>query len=681
MVAREYSSTFTLPSESSTRNWRLCDYPGCGGEATPNRGRCIVHLDDGERADYLRAVGRGEAILTLSGLTIPGPLFAAVLAAMPQTRANPSGQLRPVVPSSAFLDETRFPEYLDAQHVTFAAACSMTKATFEKGVIWNGSRFGDLTLRGATIQGRADFSNVLIGGTASWAAIETTEQLSLVRGVIERDLDLRFAKCAGVWLSYTRIDGQMRCEQASFDRQDAEEAAAKRLRLGRFDGVQVRGPADLTRVTFPYETTFGGYADMSPATFEDSTKFTGSTFGDSSVGGRHLFSNLSFPDADFSDCTFYGRVSFASSTFANQLLLLNLRVVKPTAAQVEDQNARLFPRTELDLTNLSARGGARLINPDVEGSIAISFVSLDRDLEIEGLRCTERLTISDTTFGYLPIEVALARAIVFRRCQFSRGGIISCPSSDISLIECDARQPTVVSSAGDAGARLISLDRTNVEHLVLYGMDLSATEFAGVNNLDKLRIQGPPRFVRAPGRIGTRRQVVQDEIVLRARRSERWRELLSSGESSIADPQVVAAVYRALRKNREDSKDEPGGADFYYGEMEMRRAAAPSWSAEGILLFAYWLTSGYALRAWRALATLTLLIFAGATLWQMYGFASGEPDDLASSVLLFAQTSLALARLPEDLTDVGVLIAIAGRIVCPLLLALAVLALRSRVKR
>ena len=34
----------------------------------------------------------------------------------------------------------------------------------------------------------------------------------------------------------------------------------------------------------------------------------------------------------------------------------------------------------------------------------------------------------------------------------------------------------------------------------------------------------------------------------------------------------ITAIYRALRKGREDSKDEPGAVDFYYGEMEMRRA-------------------------------------------------------------------------------------------------------------
>ena len=39
----------------------------------------------------------------------------------------------------------------------------------------------------------------------------------------------------------------------------------------------------------------------------------------------------------------------------------------------------------------------------------------------------------------------------------------------------------------------------------------------------------------------------------------------------MVEPARLAAVYRELRKGREDAKDEPGAADFYYGEMEMRR--------------------------------------------------------------------------------------------------------------
>jgi DNA invertase Pin-like site-specific DNA recombinase len=38
-------------------------------------------------------------------------------------------------------------------------------------------------------------------------------------------------------------------------------------------------------------------------------------------------------------------------------------------------------------------------------------------------------------------------------------------------------------------------------------------------------------------------------------------------------------IYRALRKAQEDKKNEPGAADFYYGEMEMRRH--PSASTHG----------------------------------------------------------------------------------------------------
>src|SRR6266478_2196467 len=33
------------------------------------------------------------------------------------------------------------------------------------------------------------------------------------------------------------------------------------------------------------------------------------------------------------------------------------------------------------------------------------------------------------------------------------------------------------------------------------------------------------------------------------------------------DPGAISGLYRALRKSREDAKDEPGAADFYYGEM------------------------------------------------------------------------------------------------------------------
>jgi hypothetical protein len=75
----------------------------------------------------------------------------------------------------------------------------------------------------------------------------------------------------------------------------------------------------------------------------------------------------------------------------------------------------------------------------------------------------------------------------------------------------------------------------------------------------------------------------------------------------------IAGLYRALRKGREDAKDEPGAADFYYGEMEMRRRARPARETsrgrvERAILTAYRLLSGYGLRAWRALAWLLVAV-------------------------------------------------------------------------
>jgi hypothetical protein len=42
-----------------------------------------------------------------------------------------------------------------------------------------------------------------------------------------------------------------------------------------------------------------------------------------------------------------------------------------------------------------------------------------------------------------------------------------------------------------------------------------------------------------------------------------------SASSEALTVEEIAWIYRALRKGREDGRDEAGVADFYYGEMEM----------------------------------------------------------------------------------------------------------------
>lgn len=81
--------------------------------------------------------------------------------------------------------------------------------------------------------------------------------------------------------------------------------------------------------------------------------------------------------------------------------------------------------------------------------------------------------------------------------------------------------------------------------------------------------------------------------------SLRWLANATGQEIDLLTPDRLASIYRALRKAQEDNKNEPGAADFYYGEMEMRRhpaaetpEAAKSRGAERFILYLYWLISG-----------------------------------------------------------------------------------------
>jgi hypothetical protein len=146
----------------------------------------------------------------------------------------------------------------------------------------------------------------------------------------------------------------------------------------------------------------------------------------------------------------------------------------------------------------------------------------------------------------------------------------------------------------------------------------------------------------------------------------------------------VAAVYRGLRKGREDAKDEPGAADFYYGEMEMRRHSRATPAGERLLLAVYWLVSGYGLRAWRALAAFGVVIGLVGVGLSRVGFHHPHPA-LGVSWLYALQATVSLEgkarQLSGQLTLPGELLRVGLRFAGPALLFLALLSIRNRVKR
>ncbi|WP_311766829.1 MULTISPECIES: hypothetical protein [Streptomyces] len=179
------------------------------------------------------------------------------------------------------------------------------------------------------------------------------------------------------------------------------------------------------------------------------------------------------------------------------------------------------------------------------------------------------------------------------------------------------------------------------------------------------------------------------------------------------DPADAAALYRQLRKALEDGKNEPGAADFYYGECEMRRHDHTNspWG-ERRLLWAYWLVSGYGLRASRALGWLGLAMMTTILLMMGFGLPNETPKQeivrervdgewktvvdkpdpknptgdrftskRAEKALNVMLNSVVFRSSGQDLTTWGTYTEMASRFTEPILLALAALAIRSRIKR
>lgn len=177
---------------------------------------------------------------------------------------------------------------------------------------------------------------------------------------------------------------------------------------------------------------------------------------------------------------------------------------------------------------------------------------------------------------------------------------------------------------------------------------------------------------------------------------------------------TLTSVYRRLRKAREDALDQPGAADFYYGEMEMRRHSHTWRRAERWLLQAYWLLVGYGLRASRALGWLACAVAGTVVLTMGLGLPDTEPQQQVRRVqgggslrmvMDKAEPQLTLpvgARFTgerfeksvrvvlnsvlfrssgQDLTLWGTYTEMVSRLTEPVLLGLAALAVRGRVKR
>lgn len=278
-------------------------------------------------------------------------------------------------------------------------------------------------------------------------------------------------------------------------------------------------------------------------------------------------------------------------------------------------------------------------------------------------------------------------------------------------------------------------------HLVLMDTDLSDCLFSGAFHLDQFRLEGRCTFAPAPTGLHrrhliwpyrwTRRRTLAEEHHWRAQTAGQpalapgqtpsprdWRTGPHHPDPDLTpDPEDVATLYRQLRKAFEDGKNEPGASDFYYGEMEMRRHdRTDTPPGERALLRGYWLLSGYGLRASRALGWLVAAVAATIVLMMGLGLPDSSPQQVATGAvpaggrkvtlvvdkedprltlpvadrftvdrfdksMQVVLNSVAFRTSGQDLTTWGTYTEMVSRFTEPALLALAVLAMRSRIKR
>jgi uncharacterized protein YjbI with pentapeptide repeats len=357
------------------------------------------------------------------------------------------------------------------------------------------------------------------------------------------------------------------------------------------------------------------------------------------------------------------------------------------------------------------------------------------------LVCGGSLDLSEAVFrGAATIEAATG-VLQCRRTRWASTGALRLRHTTVDLGDAVLESPVSVAARTrpfvvdgrelpepgltDPRARVVSLRGVDAAHLVLTDVDLTDCLFAGTVHLDQLRLEGRCRLATTPAGLRRRgmrpirwtpRRTVAEEQHWRAARSEGpagWARA-PQGEP-VLEPAALAPVYRQLRKAFEDGKDEPGAADFYYGEMEMRRHDPSTPRAERALLAAYWALSGYGLRASRAVGWLLVAMTVTVLAMMLWGVPKAVPEPESTGTVTGRSISLrtdspdpvnpdgpyrnrltterfdkslrvvinsvVFRSSGQDLTTVGTYTEMASRISEPVLLGLAVLAVRGRVKR
>ncbi|MFF3242919.1 pentapeptide repeat-containing protein [Streptomyces sp. NPDC002870] len=436
--------------------------------------------------------------------------------------------------------------------------------------------------------------------------------------------------------------------------------------------------------------------------------------GRSIVGAADFAAATFHGEASFASTTFIGNANFASATFTDDAWFTSTTFL----AHAWFLAATFEAEAEFDLLTCA-------------GVLDLSRASFALPVTVEvaasKLLCVETRWESRATLRVRYAELDLSQAV------FSQPSLVISTRAPLGPIYAVASAAEALLAFGraDATASVVSLSEVDAALVALVDLDLSRCRFSLVHHLDQLRMEGECNFARPPAGLRWRargplwwsaRQVLAEEHHWRALdcHSRAARQGWCGGPdhahpSYTRGPASLALQYRQLRKALEDGKNDPDAADFYFGEMEMRRNDRDRPWGERVLLAGYWALSGYGLRGARALGWLLGAMAATVLLMMFWGLPADDPKspitgritgqsislttDKTSVVkptgplrsrltserweksLRVVVNSVVFRSSGQDLTTTGTYIEMVSRLTEPVLLGLAVLAIRGRVKR
>ncbi|WSF66107.1 pentapeptide repeat-containing protein [Streptomyces sp. NBC_01352] len=439
--------------------------------------------------------------------------------------------------------------------------------------------------------------------------------------------------------------------------------------------------------------------------------------------------------AHFTEAKFTGPALFEAATFTGD---------------ADFSKSRFSRGCNFDGTSFS--GSVLLEGAIFSASASFRGVFFETAEKLGPLVCDRVLHLSGAVFSSPVVIEAAAYGVQCSRTRWSATTTLRLRYALVDLEDAVTEYPLIIISrsspfevgllqlneeglAGeDESVKLGLIRGFDAAQLALINVGIHESRFIGAANLDQLQLSGDFTFASTPRGLyrrgllpvhWTRRHAIAEERRWRAEvaTNERARDAWGAGgygplgvaSASAPRPAALASVYRQLRKALEDGKNEPDAADFYYGEMEMRRHDKARPRAERALITVYWAVSGYGLRASRAILWLMGAMAATVLLIMLWGLPIHDPKPATTGRLEGQRITLSTdipapvnpevpltERLTSDrwekslrtvlnsvifrssgqeLTTAGTYIEMGSRLTEPVLVGLAALAIRGRVKR